>query len=113
MMALFFSHFADAVGEGQRRFEVGELVGARDVVLVDDPPLSRFGQLRMNLCEISALERGHASAAGNAGFVGKGRHRSFRLQEYRSRSTGARRAMAPASHTLGKINPVRTEYPHP
>src|ERR1700733_4230187 len=66
MMALLFCDLAHSIDESQSGLEVGKLEDANDVMLVDDFPLRRVGQLTMELRQISPLERRHAAAAGNA-----------------------------------------------
>jgi hypothetical protein len=66
MMALLFGDLADATHESQGRLEIRKLEAADDVMLVDNLPQRRFGQLTMELCELGRLEGRHAAAAGNA-----------------------------------------------
>ena len=47
MMALLLGQFADPIHEGQGGLKIGKLVGARDVMLVDDVPLRGLRQLLM------------------------------------------------------------------
>jgi hypothetical protein len=70
MMALLFGQFANPIYKSQSRLEIGEFVGANQVMLVDDCPLPRFRQLTMNFCKLVSLQRRLTAAAGDAISVG-------------------------------------------
>jgi len=52
MMSLFLGQFANSVHESQRGLEIGKLVGANNVMLIDDFPLRGIGQQAMNVGKI-------------------------------------------------------------
>ena len=68
VMVLPLGDLADAVDERQRTDEVLELEGPRQVVLVNDVPVA---QLFVKIAEFLALQRRHATGAGNAFPVGQ------------------------------------------
>ena len=57
-MALFLGQLADSIYESQRGLEIGKLVLAHDVMLVDDLPLRGIGQLPMKFGEFFPLSGG-------------------------------------------------------
>lgn len=69
MMSLLLGNRADAIYESEGRLEVRKLVGAGDVVLIDDRPLVRLGELTANVGEFFSFKRRNATSAGNTGFV--------------------------------------------
>jgi len=71
MMALLLGQFTNSVHESQGGPEIGKLVGAREVMLVDDIPLRRLRQLLMNFLKRVSLQRRHTAPARGAISVGE------------------------------------------
>src|SRR5208282_2608509 len=73
MMALLLGQCANSIHKGEGRQEIGELVGAHEVMFLDDVPPPRFFQLLMNLRKFLSLQRWDTAAAGDAFLVCKHR----------------------------------------
>ena len=86
-MALLLGHFADPIHESQCGFKIGKLVGAHNVMLVDDIPLRRLRQLRMKFQNFIPLQRRNTAATGNAFSICK------REATHRALDAGQMRAM--------------------
>src|SRR5262249_47499997 len=71
MGALLFRHDADAVHEGESRFEIGKQIGLDNMMLVDDLTI---GDLGGELPQLLTFEGRHAAAAGDAVFFGEFAH---------------------------------------
>ena len=70
MMPLLLGNFSYPVYEGQRGTKIRKLVGAHNMVLVNDIPMGKFWQLVMDIDEFLSFERRNTAPAGNASFVG-------------------------------------------
>jgi hypothetical protein len=68
MVSLLLGYRANAVYEFERLLEVGEFEFAMQVMLFVNRPLWNTS---VQFLQLQALDRRNASAAGNAGFVGK------------------------------------------
>src|SRR6266849_11221580 len=66
MVPLLLGQFTHSIHESQGGLKVGKLVGAHEVMFIDDIPLRGFRQLTMNFGEFVTLQRRYAAAAGNA-----------------------------------------------
>src|SRR6266849_1868206 len=66
MVPLLLGQFAHSIHESQGGPEIGKLVGAHEVMFIDDIPLRRFRQLTMNFGEFVTLQRRNTAAAGDA-----------------------------------------------
>src|SRR5258708_38140904 len=71
MMPLLVGQLADLVDERQSGTEVGEFVGAGEVMFVHHCPVR---ELAMQVCESRPPERRDAALAGDASFVGERSH---------------------------------------
>ena len=78
MMALLLGQRAYSIHERQCGLEIGELIAAHDVMLVNDIPLRGLVQQTMNVRKILSFERRYATAARNAMSVSK--HKGFQIQ---------------------------------